>query len=57
MFRHLTEPLHAGGLEPHIRIEAARNRSMNDRLLFLFEELDELLFRTNIAANAAVGVT
>src|SRR5680860_1370778 len=56
MLRHVPQPLHAGGLEAHIGIEAAGDGTVDDGLLLLLQQLDQLLLGADVAADAAVGV-
>ena len=48
MLRHRAQPLHAGGLEADVRVEAAGDGAVNDRLLLLLQQLDELLLGANV---------
>ena len=54
MLRHLTQPLHAGGLEADIGIEAAGDGAVNDGLLLLLQQLDQLLLGVDVAPDAPV---
>ena len=56
MLRHIPEPLHAGGLEAHVRVEAAGDGLMHDDLLLLLQQLNQLLFGVNGASDALVHV-
>jgi hypothetical protein len=47
MRRNIAQPANAGGFEADVRVETAGDSVLNDRLLLLFEELDEPLFRTD----------
>ncbi|WP_245618570.1 hypothetical protein [Methanogenium cariaci] len=57
MLRHIPpQPLHTGGLEADVRVEAAGDSLMDDGLLLLLQELDQLLFGVDGAPDAVVGV-
>ena len=56
MLRHLPQPRRPRRLEPHVWIEAARHRLVDDGLLLLVEQRNQLLFGADVAADAAVYV-
>ena len=56
MLRYIAQPLHAGGLEADVRVEAAGNGAVDDGLLLLLQQLDQLLLGADVAADLAVGV-
>ena len=56
MLRHLPQPLDAGRLEPHIGVEATRDRLLDDRLLLLVQQLDLAAFGANEATDQAIVV-
>ena len=43
MFRHVAEPLDAGGLEADVRVEAAGDGAVDDGLLLLLRRINELV--------------
>ena len=56
MLRHFPQPLHAGGLEADVGIEAARDGAVDDGLLLLLQQRDQLLLGADVAPDAPVGV-
>jgi hypothetical protein len=56
MFRDLSQPLHAGGLETGTWVEAAGDCVVDDGLLLLLKQLDQLLLGSDVAPDSAVGV-
>ena len=56
MLRHISQPLHAGGLEADVRVEAAGDGAVDDGLLLLLQELDQLLLSADVAPDAPVRV-
>ena len=47
MLGHIAKPRDAGGFEADARVEAAGDGAVDDRLLLLFEELDQPLLRAD----------
>ena len=56
MLRHVPQPLHARGLEPDVRVEAARDGAVDDGLLLLLQQRDQLLLGADVAPDPPVGV-
>ena len=56
MLRHVPQPLHAGGLEADVGVEAAGDSSVDDGLLLLLQQLDQLLLDADIPPNPPVRV-
>ena len=57
MRRHVSQPLHAGGLAGRVGlagsdIDLARDVLVDDGLLLLLQELDQLLLGADVALNA-----
>jgi hypothetical protein len=44
MLRQIPQPLHAGGLEADVGVEAAGDGAVDDGLLLLLQQLDSFLF-------------
>src|SRR5581483_1649811 len=56
VFRHVAQPLHAGGFETNVGVEAAGDGAVDDRLLLLLQQLDQLLLRADVPPNPPVLV-
>ena len=56
MLRHIPQPLHAGGLEADVGVEAAGDGAMDDGLLLLLQQLDQLLLGADVLPNPPVRV-
>ena len=56
MLRHIPQPLHAGGLEADVGVEAAGDGAVDDGLLLLLQQLDQLLLGADVAPYPPVGV-
>ena len=56
MLRHIPEPLHAGGLETDVGVEAAGDGAVDDGLLLLLQQLDQLLLGADVAPDPPVRV-
>ena len=56
MLRHVPQPLHAGGLEADVGVEAAGDGAVDDGLLLLLQQLDQLLLGADVAPDAPVRV-
>ena len=56
MLRHIPQPLHTGGLEANVGVEAAGDGAVDDGLLLLLQQLDQLLLGVDVAPNPTVGV-
>ena len=56
MLRHFPQPLHAGGLETDVGVQAEGDGPVDDGLLLLFQQADELPLGNDVAADAPVGV-
>ena len=56
MLRHVPEPLHAGGFEADVGVEAAGDGAVDDRLLLLLQQLDQLLLGADVAPDPPVRV-
>ena len=54
MRRDIAEPVDAGGFEGHVRIEAAGDGLVDDRLLLLVQQLDQPPFGPDEAIDAAI---
>ena len=54
MFRHISEPLDAGGLEADVGVEAAGDGLVDDGLLLLLQQAYELLLGVDVASDAPV---
>lgn len=55
MHRDVPQPVHARRLERHARIEPARHRLVDDRLLLLLQQRDHAALGGDVAADASVG--
>ena len=56
MLRHIPQPLHAGGLEADVGIEAAGDGAVDDGLLLLLQQLDQLLLGADVTPDPPVRV-
>ena len=56
MLRHVAQPLHAGGLEADVGVEAAGDGAVDDGLLLLLQQLDQLLLGADVAPDPPVHV-
>ena len=56
MLRHVAQPLHAGGLEADVGVEAAGDGAVDDGLLLLLQQLDQLLLGADVAPDPPVRV-
>src|SRR3989442_6337654 len=56
MFRHFTKPLHAGGFDADVGVEAAGDGAVDDGLLLLPQQLDQLLLGADVALDPPVSV-
>ena len=56
MLRHVPQPLHAGGLEADVGVEAAGDGAVDDGLLLLLQQLDQLLLGADVAPDPPVRV-
>src|SRR5690606_33958971 len=56
MLRHIPQPLHAGGLEADVGVEAAGDGAVDDGLLLLLQQLDQLLLGADVPPNPPVRV-
>src|SRR5581483_8626741 len=56
MFRHIAQPLHAGGFEADVGVEAAGDGAVDDGLLLLLQQLDQLLLGADVPPNPPVRV-
>ena len=56
MFRHVSKPLDARGLEADVGVKAAGDGPVNDGLLLLLQQRNERPLGTGVAADAVVHV-
>src|SRR5690606_30526489 len=56
MLRHIPQPLHTGGLEADVGVEAAGDGAVDDGLLLLLQQLDQLLLGADVPPNPPVRV-
>ena len=56
VFRHVAQPLHAGGLQLHVGVEAPGDGLLDDGLPFLVQQGDEPLLGAHVGPDALVGV-
>ena len=56
MLRHVPKPLHTGGFEADVGVEAAGDGAVNDGLLLLLQQLDQLLLGADVAPDPPVRV-
>src|SRR5262245_15688858 len=56
MLRHILQPLHAGGLEADVGIEAAGDGAVDDGLLLLLQQFDQPLFGPDVPPNPPLRV-
>jgi hypothetical protein len=56
MLRHITQPLHTGGLEADVGVEAAGDGAVDDGLLLLLQQLDQLLLGADVPPDPPVRV-
>ena len=55
MLRHVAQPLHAGGLEPDVGVEAAGYGLLDNGLTLLFQEGDEPFLGADVGLDLLVG--
>ena len=56
MLRRGPQPLHSGGLEADVGVEAARDGTVDEGLLLLLQQRDQLLLGADVAPNAPIGM-
>ena len=56
MRRHIAQPIHAGGLERDVGIQAASDGLVDYRLLALRQQFDETLLAGDVSLDAVVHV-
>ena len=56
MLRHVPKPLHTGGLEADVGVEAPGDSMVDDSLLLLLQQSNELLLGGDVTTDASVHV-
>ena len=56
MLWHVAQPLHAGGLQLHVGVQAPGHGLVDDGLPLLFQEGDELFLGADVGLDFLVGV-
>ena len=56
VFRHFPQPLHSGGLEPDVGVQAPRDGLVDQCLPLLLQQGDEPLLACDVALDLLVGV-